>query len=119
MNLRSTENQCTFSTFLLGLNMRSLRLNTEELQLQVEERSPQLISLTGACLTENDPLTHYKINGYQTTESKSMKTGIHGGVAFNAKTGVEYEVLEYGSELEGLVGSFTFKKFERKNFCIV
>ena len=100
MNFCSTEKQyCAFSTFLFGLNIRSLRSNTEGLQLQVEERSPQHIILTGTWFTENDALTHYTINGYQTIESKPRKTWIREGVAPYSKNGNEYEVLEYESQI--------------------
>ena len=76
MNLLSTENQQhAFQTFLFGLNIRSLRRNFEELELQVEEYSPDLIFLTETWLAENDPLIHYNINGYQEIESKPRNTG--------------------------------------------
>ena len=120
MNLTSTENQQhAFQTFRFGLNIRSLRYNFEELELQVEEYLPELIFLTETWLTESDPLTHYNINGYQEIESKPRITGIRGGVAFYAKNEIAYEVLEYESELECLIGTFTFSKGNKKNFCVV
>ena len=71
-------------------------------------------------MTENDPFTHFNINGYQTIESKLRKTRIRRGDAFHTKTGVESEVFEYESEFECLVGRFAFElHFEKKNFCVV
>ena len=91
----------------------------EKQQLQEKERSPQILLLDETWLTRNDPLIHSNISGYQTTDTNPRKTSIPGVGTFYAKTGAEYEVLECESELESLVGSYTFNKFERKIFCAV
>ena len=108
--------------FFFGLNIRSLRCHFDELMLKIQDYGsdrPSLIFITESWLTENDPLSEYKLVGYQPLESKPRKNGTRGGVAFYALSEVEYEIIDYSSELECLIVKVTFDEANIKNFCVV
>ena len=117
--LCSTENQLTKKPSLFGLNIRSLRFHIDELRIHLQDSDPSVILLTETWLTENDPLKQFDLEGYQPIESKPRKTGIRGGVAFYAKEDIEYQILEYESELECLAGTFKFDEANTKSFCVI
>ena len=117
--LCSTENQLTKKPSLFGLNIRSLRFHIDELRIHLQDSDPSVILMTETWLTENDPLKQFDLEGYQPIESKPRKTGIRGGVAFYAKEDIEYQILEYESELECLAGTFKFDEANTKSFCVI
>ena len=80
---------------------------------------PSLIFITESWLTENDTLSEYTLEGYQQLESKPRKNGTRGGVAFYARYGVNYQIIDYSSELECLRIEATFDEANIKNFCVV
>ena len=108
--------------FFFGINIRSLRCHFDELMLKIQDydsNRPSLIFITESWLTENDPLSEYALEGYQQLESKPRKNGTRGGVAFYARYGVDYQIIDYSSELECLIIEATFDEAIIKNFCVV
>ena len=55
----------------LGLNLRSLRILQDELELLFDtlEHKPAVLALTETWVAENDSIEEYNIEGYQTIES--------------------------------------------------
>ena len=77
----------------------------EKQQLQQKKRSLLFLLLIETRFTQNEPLIHYKMSGYQTIELNPRKTSIREGGIPYAETGVQYEVLQCESELEIIVAS--------------
>ena len=109
-------------TTFLGLNIRSLRYHHDDLlvKLQDYKETPDLILLTETWLTENDPLKEYHIDGYHPLESKPRNNGQkRGGVAVYLKRSLQFERINFTSDLECLIIRVMGSNRIVKNFCVV
>ena len=104
-----TENQQMSETckkrydFFFVIIIRCLRLHFDELEIKLseyEKQPPALVFITESWLSENDPLETFRTEAYHQLESKPRKSGIRGGVAFYARCDVEYEILDFETQLK-------------------
>ena len=106
--------------FLLFLNIRSLRCHHDQLSAFIEGFStkPLVTALCETWLTDNDPTSLYKINGFSNivTHNRSGRNG--GGCAFFVNENVDFTVKHPGDQNEGL--TITIKlKHELQNIIVI
>ena len=93
----------TYNSFLLGLNVQSLRCHHDGLLIEQEKFSkrPRIIASTETWLTENDCITELTLPGYHPFESKPHTLGKErGGVAFFVQETVTYKSLIFDTKIE-------------------
>ena len=86
----------------LGLNIRSLRKNFDELQILNAslKEPPDIIAPTKTWLCPSDPLDFYCLQGFQNIVSKPRTIGKSGGVAVFLKEGISYSLIDYETHQE-------------------
>ena len=74
------------------------------MKLQDYEETPELALLTETWLIENDSLKEYTIDGYHPLEYKPPNNGQkRGSVAVYLKRNLQFERINYTSDLESLI----------------
>ena len=109
-------------TTFLGINTRSLRYHHDDLlvKLQDYKETPEFLLLTETWLTENNSLKENLIDGYHPLESKPRNNGQkRGGVAVYLKRNLQFERINYTSDLECPIIRVMGSNRIVKNFCVV
>ena len=97
------------------LNIRSLRCHYDQLNEFTEgfSNKPLVIALFETWLTDSDPTTLYKINGFSNIVTHNRSGQKSGGCAFFVNENVELTVKHLGDQMEDLI--FKTLKHELRN----
>ena len=99
------------NAFLLFLNIRSLRCHHDQLKAFIEGFSskPLIIALYVTWLTDNDPTSPCKINGFSNIVNHNRSGQKGGGCAFFVNENVDFTVKHLGDQIEGLTITIILK----------
>ena len=105
----------------LGLNIRSLRRNFDELQILNDslKEPPDIIALTETWLSPSDPLNFYCLQRFQKIVSKPRSLCKGGGVAVILKEGISYSLIDYETDQECLILSIKEKNKMKCYICVL
>ena len=97
--------------FLLFLNIRSLRCHHDQLNAFIDGSytKPLVIELCGTWLTDSDPASLYKINGFSHIITHDRSGQKSGGCAFFVNENDDFTVKHLGGQFEGLTITINLK----------
>ena len=108
--------------YLMGINVQSLKAHHDQLIAELEsyKNKPTIIAITETWLSKNANLKVIGIPEYQPVLSKPRKTKKpRGGVAFYISESVEFEPIEFETEIESAIIRVKFGPGIYRIFCVI
>ena len=89
--------------------------------LDTFDTRPDVIALTETWMTADDDKALLGIEGYQPIEANPRKIAKRrsGGVAFYVKNGIDYESVNYDSDIECSIIKLKYNQTGTKVFCVI
>ena len=119
LNAQHTKNEHS----ILGLNIRCLKYHLDEFKVLLDtfDTRPDVIALTETWMTADDDKALLGIEGYQPIEANPRKIAKRrsGGVAFYVKNGIDYELVNYDSDIECSIIKLKYNQTDIKVICVI